>query len=144
MISQGVTSIGANAFCDCTELESVLIPDSVISIGRGAFGRCKKLQKIDISPDNPVFDTIDGVLFSKDHTKIYCYLNGLSATAYTVPSGVTNLMDSAFYYANQLKTITLPDTIENIGDNAFIGCKGLTEMRLPESVTEIGWQAFAE
>ena len=33
-IKEGVTSIGNNSFCDCTNLVSVTIPYSVISIGK--------------------------------------------------------------------------------------------------------------
>ena len=32
-----MTSIGNHAFCDCTNLTSISIPDSVTSIGNGVF-----------------------------------------------------------------------------------------------------------
>ena len=35
-----VTSIGSFAFCDCTGLTSITIPNSVTSIGSGAFYNC--------------------------------------------------------------------------------------------------------
>lgn len=38
VISDGVTSIGAGVFADCTNLTTVTIPASVTSIGDGAFG----------------------------------------------------------------------------------------------------------
>lgn len=46
-----VTAIGYTAFYNCTSLESVIIPDSVIAIGGGAFRNCKSLKRITI-PDN--------------------------------------------------------------------------------------------
>ena len=41
-----VTSIGKEAFCECTSLESITLPDSVTSIGEGAFCDCASLTDI--------------------------------------------------------------------------------------------------
>ena len=40
MIPNSVTSIDGYAFCDCVNLKSITIPDSVTKIGKAAFGRC--------------------------------------------------------------------------------------------------------
>ncbi len=45
-IPDSVTSIGTNAFSNCTGLVSVVIPDSVTSIGGGAFFLCAGLTDI--------------------------------------------------------------------------------------------------
>ncbi len=47
-ISYPVTSIGDEAFYDCSGLTSVTIPNSVISIGRMAFGACSGLTSVTI------------------------------------------------------------------------------------------------
>ena len=44
-----VTSIGEGAFCDCSSLKSVSIPNSVTSIGEGAFNLCNSLKGCSIN-----------------------------------------------------------------------------------------------
>lgn len=44
----GITSIGSNAFNDCTSLTSVTIPSGVTSIGSNVFFQCTSLTSIDI------------------------------------------------------------------------------------------------
>lgn len=46
-----VTSIGAWAFDECSELTSIVIPDRVTSIGESAFSGCSGLTSVTI-PDN--------------------------------------------------------------------------------------------
>ena len=51
IISEGVTSIGADAFRDCSELEKVELSDSILSIGANAFRNCSALAWVRM-PEN--------------------------------------------------------------------------------------------
>ena len=132
IIKDSVTKIGIRAFSGCTGLTSITIPDSVKSIGGGAFKDCTDLTSINVDTRNPKYKSIDGVLFSKDGTKLIKYPEGKNADNYTVSDSVTSVGKWAFYGCTGLTSINIPDSVTSIGEAAFRGCKGLTSINVDE------------
>ena len=64
-IPSSVTEIGDYAFSGCTGLTSIEIPSSVTEIGDYAFPCI-----VNVSPDNPNYASINGILFDKEMTEI--------------------------------------------------------------------------
>ena len=60
----------------------------------------------------------------------------------TVPDGVEQLEDSAFYDCTSLVSIALPSGLTSIGYRAFYGCTSLASLVLPDGLTSIGDLAF--
>ena len=60
-----VARIGKWAFRGVTNLASVKIPQCVTNIEPAAFSSCPDLEEIAVDPLNPVYTSIDGVLFDK-------------------------------------------------------------------------------
>ena len=58
-------------------------------------------------------------------------------------TGLTELLDAAFYECANLASITLPDTITALGDDCFNRCAGLTSMVLPSNLETIGERCFS-
>ena len=141
-IPPGVTSIGGFAFYRCTGLTSMSIPSSVTSIGSGAFSGCTGIVSFSVAAANPNYSSSDGVLFNKLQTSLIQCPAGKSG-AYTIPSGVISIGDSAFYGCSGLTSVPIPSGVTTIGSNAFYGCTGITSVSIPSSVTSIGYSAFS-
>ncbi len=87
-----VTTIGENAFNDCTSLTSVTIPSSVTTISKYAFSNCTSLISIEI----PNSVTTIGV---------FAFFNCTSLTSVTIPSSVTTIGYGVFDWCTSLTTI---------------------------------------
>ena len=82
-----LTSIGDYAFSGVTGLTSIEIPSSVTEIGRDAFS----CGAVNVSPDNPNYASINGVLFDKEMTEmIYC---GYNVRHIVIPEAFTSTLD---------------------------------------------------
>ena len=104
-----VMSIGNYAFYS-SSIEKMTIPKGVASIGECVFANCKNLTAITVASDNEKFCSMDGVLFSKDKSVIYCYPIGKSGTNYTIRGGVCEIKAAAFLNCDKLTAITFNGT----------------------------------
>ena len=140
-IGTNVTSIGYWGFGDCNNLTNVTIPASVTNIGEFAFAPCASLTAIDVDTNNPAYCSVAGVLFNKSKTTLAQFPAGL-AGSYTIPNGVTNIGDAAFYVCASLTNITAPSSVTNIGEYGFAFCYALTGLCLPGNAPSLGYDAF--
>lgn len=140
-IPASVTKIGDYAFEKCKSLASITIPASVTNIGEDIFSGCSTLARIEVDSENQNYTSLDGVLFSKDLTKIIRYPEGRSGD-YTIPSNVTIIGNFAFEGCAGLTNVIIPNSVTSIGDRAFSGCSSLTSVTIPNGVTYIGYGVF--
>ena len=136
IVQNGITRIGDYAFWNSFGAEKIVIPESVKEIGDNALGSCFNLKDIEVSSDNNAFCVVDGVLFSKDKTRLVLYPIGRNASRYAVPDSVTTIEEDAFE-GTELSRITLTPGIHTIGKSAFSTCRNLTFFRVPSGVKEI-------
>lgn len=59
-----------------------------------------------------------------------------------IEEGVTEIGDYAFYYCENLRSISLPTSLTRIGAFAFTGCNGIDSIDIPASVRSIEHSAF--
>ena len=148
-----VSSVGDNAFEYHSELSSVTISEGITSIGKSAFPYSIKSIKIPnsmteldwasdkgkivFSPDHPVFENVDGVLFNKVYKELLFYPKSRIETSYIVPKGTLIINDSAFSGAEALESITLPDGLLSLESYPFYSCNNLETINIPDSLIKI-------
>lgn len=145
----------------CDSVTGLIIEGGVTSVGARAFSYCHGLASVNVSEDNPVFSSIDGVLFNKAKDTLIWYPRKRGG-AYTVPQGVKHIGRGAFggvmtaahpagweylgegmsSYSAGPASVTIGDGVTSIGDYAFAYCAGLKSVTLPDGLKHIGSGAF--
>ena len=136
VIENGVTSIGSNAFYQCSDMQATLdLSDAkaLTSIGNNAFYGCKKLTGSLEIPDS----------VTKIGAEAFRDCNNLSGN-FELPKGLQSVGNDAFCNCYNLTGgLKLPDTVTSIGTGAFYNCAKLDGyLVLSSSLTKIPQNAF--
>ena len=167
-----LTTIGDRAF-QSTTLKTLTLPGSVVTIGYNAFAGMSgltsirlganvgadqlvaafvgtsALTSIEVDAANTNYASVDGVLYSKDHSHLIAYpqaknrggayaddyaFAGATIATVTLPSSARTIGDYAFE-SSRLTSVTLPDSFETIGSWAFSNASSLTRVDLGGTTT---------
>ena len=109
-----LTTIDNELFYD-SNIESIVIPDSVERIENWAFGFCENLTSIEI-PNSVKW--IGGDVFA------FCE----NLTSIVIPDSVKHIGNYAFEDCTNLTSIVIPDSVESIGNCAFNNCEKLKSL----------------
>ena len=141
-----VTTIGARAFANCAQLETLTLPDSLTTIGEGALDGLTGLKKLVIKCDPALIPAgafanmpnLSEVTVESGAIPAHMF-EGSGVTALTLGAGVTEIGEKAFagtaLNAAELTNVTV------IGAGAFEG-SALERVRLSTSAS-VGERAFA-
>ena len=141
VLPETITKIRSGAFSGCENLTSFTIPASVTE-NNEKFSGCTSLTYIKVHPQNPVYKSVDGVLFSKNMSRLKVYPRGRKGD-YIIPNSVEVIEGWAFENCADLTSVFIPHSVVNIEGYAFTGCSGLTSVKIPDSVENIGRWAFS-
>lgn len=133
--------------CLCMQYSSmkrVTLPSTVRLVEPGAFIDAYNLETIEVSPDNPWYTSVDGVLYTKDKATLVAYPPGRDDQHFDIPTGVKEIGAMAFYDDWSLHSVSLPFGVERIGRCAFADCVYLEAVSLPPTLREVEVYAFGD
>ena len=122
-------------------IKTIAIPESVSLLQQGSFYGCNNLDSINIDTANPTYESIDGVVLSKNGTILFICPPGKSG-AYSIPDSVTTINGHAFYGCNKLTSVNITEGVETINSMAFSECSSLTNVTLPSTVKSVSGGPF--
>ncbi|MDR2814101.1 MAG: leucine-rich repeat protein, partial [Prevotellaceae bacterium] len=124
-----LTSIGADAFNNCSGMRFITIPSSLKTVGSEAFYRCSALCAVALPP-------------SVTSIGVRAFMGCKSLTSFTVPASLTAISGYTFSECSGLRSISIPPLVTTIGEYAFQSCPSLQSATISASVTSIGKYAF--
>ena len=130
-IPEGVTNICYGAFYHCDDLESVLLPESVINVEPKAFDFTLMIENFKNSGTD--FLVNGGVLLA---------YNGSDSQVF-VPGGIRVIAAEVFAGHEEIESVRLPDSVLVVGEGAFEGCTNLKQVNLGIGVEQIKDRAFS-
>ena len=136
-------SLQDEVFRGCDKIKEFFIPSSVKFIGKKVFHKCSNLEKIEVSPENTAFCSINGVLFSKDKKYLLAYPVHKTDKVYNMPKETIEIMEGAFAFNRFIKEVFLPERLESIDTNSFMGTN-LTKIYIPPFVSFLAHDAFCK
>ena len=125
-----LAELGRGAFCDCTCLTAVSLPQTLRTVGPQVFDGCCALSAIAL-PE------------SVTSVASYAFSVCNSLTSLILPRSLTAIGAGAFMHSG-ITSLTLPPALTQIGPRAFTSCRELTSVTLPHALTTAGDEAFRD
>lgn len=165
-IPNTVTRIKDRAFIGRNGISSIIIPNSVTYIGADAYNECNDLNTVyyqgtltewlqisfgnhAISPNHSLYidnELVTDIVIPNSITEIKnnAFERVTSLTSVTIHNSVTSIGYSAFCYCTGLTSLIIPNSVRTIGNWTFIGCTGLTSVVIGNSLRAIPGWSFKE
>ena len=131
VLPEGLKTIKEYAFAESQKIKSIEIPASVEKIEGAAFYSIGyNCTSITIDSKNQNYISEEGIIYTKDKTRLVHYLISREDTTYKIPESVQIIDKGAFAWCNRLTEITIPSNVKEIGSAAFRGDKKLKTVKI--------------
>ena len=162
-LSEKLEKVGAYSFKSASNIEEIILPETVKSIESQAFKENKNLKtlkigknvsyidpifkymngngEVIIDEENPYYTIENNILYNKEKTELITVIERIQGD-FIVPENIQKIGDRAFHTQQNMTSIQLPTSLKEIGDS-FNFCYGLIEIDIPTNVEKIGGICFA-
>ncbi len=145
-LPETILSISKYAFCS-SGLTEIVVPDGVESVGYAAFNCCSQIAKITI----PFVGTSDNA----EENNHFGYIFGAETFEFNnqyipetieviISNNATIIADKAFYGCEDITAVSIGSSVKSIGDYAFFDCLNVVSIVVPDSVETIGIATFGK
>lgn len=164
-VPDGVMTIWNQSFCEASNLETIVFPNTLEMIDYCSFELCTGLKSVDL-PDSliEIYDQAFDSCYNLKTINLPRNLELLSPSAFRSCRSLTNInidkdnpyftSESGIIYSKNMdklilapKTLsgsfTIPEKVKTIGESAFSSCQ-ITSMTIPKNVQKIEDNAFYE
>lgn len=165
--SKPVTSVRTYAVCCNEYIELIYVGKEVTDLESNCFYYCTNLLAVIVDPENPDYTSVDGVLYSKDMTKIIMHpiknheYRAALSLGISAPQNIKECTDFLEKFRKEIcideeertdkaikaidsvcEEYVIPETITEISDFCFNYCDRLKKIIIPDGVKRIGQMAF--
>ncbi len=121
--------IGHHAFFGCISLESITLPQQTEKLGMGCFESCTSLKEAHLS---------DSLIILPDS----CFRSCISLKSIVISQNTTEIEKFCFCGCSSLDYVSLNGKLQTIGLGSFYMCDAMNNIYIPPFVTSIGSEAL--
>lgn len=126
IIRDNLLTIGSENFSNCSNLEKITIGKNVCYVSDSILYNTPALKEIFVEQENKDYASIEGVLYSKDQTKLLKYPSAKTENLFIMPESVEWISYNSFESCTNLKEVVLSKNIKYVEKNAFTSKTPLT------------------
>ncbi|MEE3428055.1 MAG: leucine-rich repeat protein [Ruminococcus sp.] len=142
VIRDGTIGLSDSALTDNYKSVKITLPASLKYIPDSTLPFFGELKTVIVDEENPYFCVKDGILYSKDYTRLVMCPTKNEIKEVIIPDTVTEIAKAAFCYCGNIEKIVFPESLEKMGNTLCTGCSSLKSVTIPKNIEKVPFQSF--
>ena len=129
-----ISQVNGEAFSG-SNIQTINVPEGAKGLSADSFSMATHLQSINVDPGNPLYKSVDGVLFDSNFTTLLMYPIAKPESSYSIPESVTRIVTGAFANQSSLVNLIASNSLKQIDSHAFLYASSIKHFSVPTSTT---------